>query len=227
MSIKSPLIAPSLLSANFGNMMEAVQRVRQAHADWIHLDIMDGSFVPNISFGPKMVKDLRPLSRMPFDVHLMIVHPENYIDIFCEAGADIITVHYEAVIHHHRLLSAIKDMNKKAGITIVPSTPVAVLEEILPFVDLVLVMSVNPGFGGQDFIVESLRKIEQLRDIKVKKGYRFLIEVDGGINLDNYSQVLKAGAEVLVMGSAFFRMEDPASAIEIIKGGKKKPCRDL
>jgi len=214
------LIAPSLLAANFGDMRGAVQTIEQSGGDWIHFDVMDGSFVPEISFGCKMLQDLRPLSKLPFDVHLMITHPERHVKDFVKAGADHITIHLEAAVHIHRLLGFLKENNVAAGITIVPSTPVSLLAEILHMVDGVLVMTVNPGFSGQEMIDECLKKVTQLKDIKQKMGYNFYIEVDGGINPSTYKRVLAAGGEVLVMGSSFFSAADPAAEVAFIRGGK-------
>ncbi len=214
------LIAPSLLAANFSDMRSAVRVIERSGGDWIHFDVMDGSFVPEISFGCRMLEDLRPLSGLPFDVHLMITHPEKHVKDFIRAGADHITIHVEAAVHIHRLLSYLKDNNVAAGITMVPSTPVSELVEIFPLVDIVLVMTVNPGFSGQTMIAECLKKVVQLKDIKKKMGYNFYIEVDGGINRSTYGRVLDAGGEVLVMGSSFFSASDPAAEIAFIKGGK-------
>ena len=210
-------VAPSLLSANFGNLSHAVKLIESSKADWVHLDVMDGTFVPNITFGPKMVSDLRELTPLPFDVHLMIVHPENYIKAFADAGADVITVHVEATVHIHRVITLIKEMGKKAGISIVPSSSVSLISEILPFVDLVLVMTVNPGFGGQSLIHECLKKVRHLKKIKEQSAYEYLIEVDGGINACTRDLVIDAGAEVLVTGSAFFRADNQQREVQLLK----------
>jgi ribulose-phosphate 3-epimerase len=220
MQLQQVLIAPSLLAANFGDMQSAVHIIEKSGGDWIHFDVMDGSFVPEISFGCKMLQDLRPLSALPFDVHLMVTHPERHVKDFIRAGANHITIHFEAAVHIHRLLTYLRDNKIMAGITMVPSTPVSELAEILPLVDIVLVMTVNPGFSGQTMITECLKKVVQLKDIKKKKGYNFLIEVDGGINRSTYGQVRDAGGEVLVMGSSFFSAADPAAEIAFIKEGK-------
>lgn len=214
MNNSSTLIAPSLLSANFGDMAHGVKLIESANADWVHLDVMDGTFVPQITFGSKMVADLRAMTMLPFDVHLMIVNPEAHVQSFAEAGADIITIHVEATVHVHRLINRIKEMGKKAGISIVPSTPVSLIAEILPFADLVLVMTVNPGFGGQSLIRECLKKVSHLREIKRQSAYDFLIEVDGGINVSTHRFAVDAGAEVLVMGSAFFSSNNPQQTVE-------------
>ncbi len=185
----------------------------------MHLDIMDGSFVPNITFGPRMVACLRRQSRLPFDVHLMIVRPELFIEDFARAGADTITIHLESTVHVHRVLMQIKEAGKQAGISIVPSTPAEALSELLPEVDLVLVMTVNPGYGGQDLIDRTLQKVRTLKKIKNEKKYSYRLEVDGGINRHSCSRAIKAGAEVLVAGSAIFNAEDPAEEIRILKKG--------
>ncbi len=170
----------------------------------MHIDVMDGRFVPQISYGQPVVSALRPHTELPFDVHLMIEQPENHIDSFIRAGADYLTFHWENTVHHHRIIGRIHDAGKKAGIAVVPSTPIAVLEEILPYLDLVLVMTVNPGFGGQAFIPGCARKITELRRIKAERGYGFLISADGGINGQTLAAVLDAGTDVVVSGSAFF-----------------------
>ena len=199
------LLAPSILSANFACLERDIREAETAGADLIHVDVMDGRFVPNITIGIPVVESIRKVTELPLDVHLMIVEPEKYIPEFIRAGADWVSFHFEAAVHHHRIVSQIKELGAKAGIVINPSTPVSFLEEILPFLDFVLVMSVNPGFGGQKFIPASLRKIEKLRKMREELKGSFLIEVDGGIKVDNVESVLKAGADVIVAGSAVFK----------------------
>lgn len=215
---KQILSAPSMLSANFSNMGEGIDLIEKCGGDWVHLDVMDGSFVPVITFGTKLVKDLRPLTDKVFDVHLMIDNPGNHVEEFAKAGADYITIHYEAETHINRVLQKIKDSGCKCGVSIVPSTPVSVLENILPFVDLVLVMSVNPGFGGQSLIEDCLKKCRQLADIKKETGMEYLISIDGGVNRKTAKKVMASGIDVFVAGSAFFGSDDPAEELKIIKG---------
>jgi len=205
MSEKTVKIAPSILSADFSKLGEEIKAVTKAGADYIHIDVMDGHFVPNITIGPDVVKAIRGESKLTFDVHLMIENPEKYVEAFAKAGADIITVHQEACIHLDRVIAQIKALGKKAGVSIVPSTPPDVLDYVLSEVDLILVMSVNPGFGGQSFIPSSVEKIRELRYMIDDAGRDIDLEVDGGINPDTAELCIDAGANVLVAGSAVFK----------------------
>lgn len=202
--MKKPLLAPSILSADFTDLASSFKKMEKGGADWIHIDVMDGSFVPNISFGQVVVRALRPLSALPFDVHLMINNPEQHVESFAEAGADSLTFHWENVIHCHRLIERIHAMGKKAGISLVPSTPVSALEAVLPYVDIVLVMTVNPGFGGQKLIPLCLGKIKELVRLREKHGYAYAVSVDGGVNGRNVRTVAETGVDVIVSGSSFF-----------------------
>ena len=199
------LLAPSILSANFACLERDIKEAETAGADILHVDVMDGRFVPNITIGIPVVESLRKVTELPLDVHLMIIEPEKYIPEFIKAGANWVSFHFEATVHHHRTVEQIKELGAKAGIVINPSTPVSFLEEIIPFLDFVLIMSVNPGFGGQKFIPNSLEKIRKLKSLKEKLNKNLLIEVDGGIKVSNVESVLKAGADVIVAGSAIFK----------------------
>lgn len=198
------LLAPSLLSCDFSNLGEAINKIENNFGSWVHIDVMDGIFVPEITFGQPIVRSIRPLTSLPFDVHLMTEKPENQIESFAKAGADLITFHYEAAVHHHRIIQQIHGLGKKVGISIVPSTPVSAILPILPFVDLVLVMTVNPGFGGQTLIPECLDKVKELVDIRKTKNLSYLISVDGGVSEKTAKSVIDAGVDVAVSGSAFF-----------------------
>ena len=222
-SKKSTVISPSILSADFSRLGDEVRAVDAAGADWIHVDVMDGRFVPNITIGPLIVKALRPVTDKPLDVHLMIVEPEKYVKDFADAGADIISVHAEhnASPHLHRTLGLIRELGKQAGVVLNPSTPLSLIENVLDLCDLVLIMSVNPGFGGQSFIPSVLPKIRQLRTMCDARGLDPWIEVDGGLKAHNTWQVLEAGANAIVAGSAVFKADDYADAISGIRDSKR------
>ena len=211
------LLAPSLLAADFTRLHEALDFVNRSAADWLHLDVMDGRFVPNISYGMDIIQQLKPLSEKPFDVHLMIEEPGRYVERFRAAGADIITVHAEACPHLHRTIQQIKATGAKAGVALNPHTPISVLENVLEDVDLILIMSVNPGFGGQKFIYQTVPKVRQLKDRCIVRNVYPLIEVDGGVGLQNAESLLRAGANVLVAGSSVFKSPDPADAVRRFK----------
>ena len=210
-------IAPSILSADFGNLAAEVKAVENAGADVIHVDVMDGRFVPNITLGPLVVRAVKPSTRLPVDCHLMIADPDRYIEAFARAGADWITVHVEACTHLHRTIQAIKALGVKAGAVLNPATSPSALEYVLEELDLVLVMSVNPGFGGQAFIPSALRKIERIREMILKQGLEIPVEVDGGVNLDTIKDVVSAGAEICVAGSAVYGAHDYAATIDALK----------
>ena len=216
----SHLIAPSILSGNFANLIDDIQMLNKSKADWFHIDIMDGVFVPNISFGFPVMEAIRRHTEKHMDVHLMIVEPDRYISRFKEAGADTLTVHSEACIHLHRTVQAIRQEGMKAGVALNPHTPVSSLVDIIGDLDLLLIMSVNPGFGGQKFIEHTYRKIEEARNLIEKTGSKAKIEVDGGVNLDNAGKLVQTGADVLVAGSFVFGSDDPSATIEALKNAK-------
>jgi len=227
-SEKSVVISPSILSADFSRLGEEIKAVDAAGADWIHVDVMDGRFVPNITIGPLIVEALRPVTEKPLDVHLMIVEPEKYVADFAKAGADIISVHAEhnASPHLHRTLCQIRELGKQSGVVLNPSTPLEIIDYVLDVCDLILIMSVNPGFGGQSFIPSVVPKIKKLREMCDERGVDPWIEVDGGLKANNTWQVLEAGANAIVAGSAVFKADDYAAAIEGIRHSKR-PEREL
>ncbi|WP_373517886.1 ribulose-phosphate 3-epimerase [Pricia sp.] len=210
-------IAPSLLAADFGNLQRDIELVNQSEADWHHIDIMDGLFVPNISYGMPVVKTIAEHATKPLDVHLMIVDPDRYIKTFAELGASILTVHYEACTHLHRSLQAIKDEGMKAGVALNPHTNILLLEDVIRDIDVVLVMSVNPGFGGQSFIENTYEKVRALKELITNRKSKALIEIDGGVTSENAQRLVKAGADVLVAGSFVFKSDDPTATIKKLK----------
>ena len=213
----SHLIAPSVLAADFANIQRDVEMINESEADWFHIDIMDGVFVPNISFGMPVMAAMKKHTKKPMDVHLMIVNPDQYISTFKKVGADILTVHYEACTHLHRTLQAIKSEGMKAGVALNPHTPVHLLEDVIQDIDLVCIMSVNPGFGGQSFIENTYDKVKQLKALITKKGASTLIEIDGGVNIYNAKALIDAGADVLVAGSFVFKSDNPKATIKELK----------
>ncbi|MRT91903.1 ribulose-phosphate 3-epimerase [Ancylomarina sp. 16SWW S1-10-2] len=211
------LISPSLLAADFMNLKADIDMVNNSDADWFHLDIMDGVFVPNISYGPPVVEQINKIAKKPLDVHLMIIDPDRYIEVFKKVGADILTVHYEACTHLHRTIQNIHSHGMKAGVSLNPHTPVSVLEDIISDIDLVLLMSVNPGFGGQSFIENTYTKVEKLKALITDKNANVIIEIDGGVNLETGKKLIEAGADALVAGSFVFNAENPTNTIADLK----------
>ena len=213
----SHIIAPSILAADFANLQRDIEMVNNSSADWFHIDVMDGEFVPNISYGMPVIEAIKKHATKPLDVHLMIIKPERYISTFKQIGADILTVHYEACAHLHRTIQAIKAEGMKAGVALNPHTPVSVLEDIVADLDLVLIMSVNPGFGGQKFIENTYSKVEQLRNLIDRKNSTAKIQIDGGVALDNYQTLISKGADVLVAGNTIFAAQNPTETIRLLK----------
>ena len=212
-----PIIAPSILSADFGYLAKDIEMVNRSQADWFHLDIMDGVFVPNISYGLPVVSQIKKMATKPLDVHLMIVQPERYVEAFHKAGADILTVHYEACTHLHRTIQQIKAQGMKAGVSLNPHTPVSLLEDIIKDIDVVLLMSVNPGFGGQSFIEQTINKVDKLKKLIIESNSHTLIEIDGGVNFETGKRLVNAGADALVAGSFVFNATDPEANIKGLK----------
>ncbi|MBA4322536.1 MAG: ribulose-phosphate 3-epimerase [Odoribacter sp.] len=220
-------ISPSILTADFGNLEREITMLNNSQADWIHCDIMDGVFVPNITFGLPVVQCIKKIAGKPLDVHLMIVDPDRYLTLFRDAGADILNVHYEACTHLHRTVSEIRQLGMKAAVTVNPHTPVSLLKNILPYIDMVLIMTVNPGYGGQTFIMESYKKIAELKNMITSGAYNVLIEVDGGVDLKNASELIATGADVLVAGNTIFGSADPVGTIRKLKEGVKNELKEI
>lgn len=213
----SVIVSPSLLSADFLHLSKDIEMVNRSQADWFHLDIMDGVFVPNISYGLPVVSQIKKMATKPLDVHLMIVQPERYVEAFHKAGADILTVHYEACTHLHRTIQQIKAQGMKAGVSLNPHTPVPLLEDIIKDIDVVLLMSVNPGFGGQSFIEQTINKVDKLKKLIIESNSHTLIEIDGGVNFETGKRLVNAGADALVAGSFVFNATDPEANIKGLK----------
>lgn len=213
----SVIVSPSLLSADFLHLSKDIEMVNRSQADWFHLDIMDGVFVPNISYGFPVVSQIKKMATKPLDVHLMIVQPERYVEAFHKAGADILTVHYEACTHLHRTIQQIKAQGMKAGVSLNPHTPVSLLEDIIKDIDVVLLMSVNPGFGGQSFIEQTINKVDKLKKLIIESNSHTLIEIDGGVNFETGKRLVNAGADALVAGSFVFNATDPEANIKGLK----------